>query len=60
MNSFMAIVVALQMMQLSRNTARVMKKMKHLQSTCPEQLSPDTLSVVTEPNVWSKRAILLK
>ena len=38
---------------------RVMKKMKHLHSTYPNQISPDTLSIVTELNVWSKRAILL-
>ncbi len=41
------------------DATRVMKKMKHLHSTYPDQVSPDTLSVVTELNVWSKRAILL-
>ena len=41
------------------DATRVMKKMKHVQSTYPDQLSPDTLSIVTELNVWSKRAILL-
>ena len=41
------------------DATRVMKKMKHLHSTYPDQLSPDTLSIVTEMNVWSKRAILL-
>lgn len=41
------------------DATRVMKKMKQLHSTYPEQISPDTLSVVTEMNVWSKRAVLL-
>jgi len=41
------------------DATRVMKKMKHIHSTYPGQLSSDTLSIVTELNVWSKRAILL-
>eukprot|EP00985_Skeletonema_marinoi_P007646 scaffold3384_cov122-Skeletonema_marinoi.AAC.4 len=41
------------------DATRVMKKMKQLHSTNPDQLFPDTLSIVTELNVWSKRAILL-
>ena len=41
------------------DATRVVKKMKHTQSTYPEQVVPDTLSTKAELNVWSKRAILL-
>ena len=41
------------------DASRVMNKMKKLHSTYPDQISPDTLSIITEMNVWSKRAILL-
>jgi len=41
------------------DATRVMKKMKRLQSDRPDKLSPDTLSIKAELNVWSKRAIIL-
>jgi pentatricopeptide repeat protein len=41
------------------DATRVIKKMKQLHATYPDQISPDTLSIVTELSVWSKRAILL-
>lgn len=41
------------------DATRVMKKMKHTQSTYHAQVAPDTLSIKAELNVWAKRAILL-
>ena len=41
------------------DATRVMKKMKHTQSTYHGQVTPDTLSTKAELNVWSKRAILV-
>ena len=41
------------------DATRVMNKMKRLHSKYSDQLLPDTLSIVTELNIWSKRAIFL-
>lgn len=41
------------------NATRTMSKMKQLQTRFPQQLSPDTLSIKAELNVWSKRSMLL-
>ncbi|KAL9188124.1 hypothetical protein ACHAXT_006502 [Thalassiosira profunda] len=40
------------------DASRVMRKMKRLQTDFPDVLSPDTLSVKAELNVWTKRAII--
>ena len=41
------------------DATRVMNKMKRLHTTYPDEVPPDTLSILTELTVWSKRAILL-
>lgn len=40
------------------DATRVMQKMKRFQSEFPSKLSPDTLSIKAELNVWSKRAMI--
>ncbi|KAL7517793.1 hypothetical protein ACHAWX_002683 [Stephanocyclus meneghinianus] len=41
------------------DATRIMKKMRELQANFPDQLSPDTLSIKSELNVWSKRSMTL-
>lgn len=41
------------------DATRVMNKMKRLHTTYPDEVPPDSLSILTELTVWSKRAILL-
>lgn len=41
------------------DATRIMKKMRRLQSSYPRHLSPDTHSIKSELNVWSKRSMIL-
>ena len=41
------------------DATRIMKKMRELQTSFPDHISPDTLSIKSELNVWSKRSMIL-
>lgn len=41
------------------DATRIMKKMRDMQETFPEHVSPDSLSIKSELNVWSKRSMIL-
>ncbi|KAL3788273.1 hypothetical protein HJC23_011905 [Cyclotella cryptica] len=41
------------------DATRVVKKMRELQVNFPDHISPDTLSIKSELNVWSKRSMTL-
>lgn len=41
------------------DATRIMKKMRELHASFPDHIAPDTLSIKSELNVWSKRSLTL-